>query len=51
MSLLPASDISFILLVDVLKDNSGAKGTFGLITHCYLVNRYLRFFFMIAECK
>jgi len=34
----------------VLKDNSGAKWTFGLITHCYLVNRFLRFVFMIAEC-
>jgi len=34
-----------------LKDNSGAKRTFGLITYCYLVNRYLRFVFMIAECK
>jgi len=34
-----------------LKDNSGAKWIFGLITHCYLVNRFLRFVFMIAECK
>jgi len=34
-----------------VKENSGTKRTFGLITHCYLVNRYLRFLFMIAECK
>jgi len=32
----------------LLKDNSGAKWTFGLITHCYLFNRYLRFVFMTA---
>jgi len=34
-----------------LKDNSGTKRTFGLITHWYLVNRSLRFDFMIIECK
>jgi len=24
----------------ILKENSGVKSTFGLITHCYLANRY-----------
>jgi len=28
-----------------------AKSTFGLIKHWYLVNRSLRFVFMIIECK
>jgi len=34
-----------------LKENSGTKSTFGLITHWYLVNRSLRFVVMIIECK
>jgi len=34
-----------------LKENSGAKSTFGLIKHWYLVNCSLRFVFMIIECK
>jgi len=36
---------------EILKENSGAKWTFGLITHWYLVNRSLRFVFMIIKCK
>jgi len=33
-----------------LKENSGKIWTFGLIKHRYLVNRSLRFVFMIIEC-
>jgi len=36
---------------EILKENSGAKWTFGLITHWYLVNCSLRFVFMIIKCK
>jgi len=36
----------------ILKENSSAKcNSFGVITHGYLVNRSLRFDFMIIECK
>jgi len=35
----------------MLKENSGATSTLGLIKHWYLVNRSLRFVFMIIECK
>jgi len=35
---------------NILKENAGAKWTFGLIKHWYLVNHYLRFVFMIIEC-
>jgi len=34
-----------------LKENSGAKLTFGPIKHWYLVNRSLRFVFMTIKCE
>jgi len=33
-----------------LKENSSEQWTFGLIKHRYIVNRSLRFVFMIIEC-
>jgi len=39
------------VVISILKENSGAKLIFGLIKHRYLVNRSLRFVFMIIECK
>jgi len=41
----------FAVVCVKLKDNSGTKRTFGLITHWYLVNYSLRFVFMIIKCK
>jgi len=41
----------FVVCCIYFKENSGAKSTFGLIKHRYLVNRSLRFVFTIIECK
>jgi len=37
--------------INKLKENSSAKLTFGLIKLWYLVNRSLKFVFMIIKCK
>jgi len=39
-----------LISVAKLKENSGAKWTFGLIKHWYIVNHSLRFVFMMIRC-